>query len=196
MLTRRTSVPGHDHDTIGYALDAGASIMVPQVSTVEEARHIVSAAKVGKAVNGTRSAPPGRWIQGYSDAPVDPSLTLWENLNHQAAIIIQVESEAAVRALDAILADPLAGPHIDAVWFGTLDARVSMGLPGFWGAEPQWLELLGVFEENSPLRRTVTIDDVGNVAAFLLSDLAGGISAEIMYVDGGFSQVAMTEREA
>jgi enoyl-[acyl-carrier protein] reductase I len=35
----------------------------------------------------------------------------------------------------------------------------------------------------------VTIDDVGNVAALLLSDLAGGMTAEITYVDGGFSQV-------
>ena len=41
----------------------------------------------------------------------------------------------------------------------------------------------------SPIRRNVTIEDVGNVAAFLLSDLAGGVSAEIMYVDGGFSHV-------
>ena len=44
-------------------------------------------------------------------------------------------------------------------------------------------------EYNSPLRRNVTIEDVGNVAAFLLSDLAAGVSAEITYVDGGFSQV-------
>jgi enoyl-[acyl-carrier protein] reductase I len=41
------------------------------------------------------------------------------------------------------------------------------------------------------LRRNVTIDDVGNVAAFLLSDLAAGVTAEITYVDGGFSQVAL-----
>ena len=40
----------------------------------------------------------------------------------------------------------------------------------------------------APLRRNVTIDDVGNVAAFLLSDLAAGVTAEITYVDGGFSQ--------
>jgi enoyl-[acyl-carrier-protein] reductase (NADH) len=39
------------------------------------------------------------------------------------------------------------------------------------------------------MRRNVTIDDVGNVAAFLLCDLAAGITAEITYVDGGFSQV-------
>jgi len=38
------------------------------------------------------------------------------------------------------------------------------------------------------IRRNVTIEDVGNVAAFLLSDLAGGVTAEITYVDGGYSQ--------
>ena len=43
----------------------------------------------------------------------------------------------------------------------------------------------------TPIRRTITIDDVGNTAAFLLSDLSGGISAEIVYVDGGFSHVAI-----
>ena len=41
---------------------------------------------------------------------------------------------------------------------------------------------------HSPIRRNVTIEDVGNVAAFLLSDLAAGVTAEIIYVDGGFSQ--------
>ena len=41
----------------------------------------------------------------------------------------------------------------------------------------------------SPIRRNVTIEDVGNVAAFLLSDLAAGVSSEITYVDGGFSNV-------
>jgi enoyl-[acyl-carrier protein] reductase I len=55
--------------------------------------------------------------------------------------------------------------------------------------------LLSISAAGSPLRRNVTIEDVGNVAAFLLSDLASGVSAEIMYVDGGFSHnaVAVTE---
>jgi enoyl-[acyl-carrier protein] reductase I len=44
-------------------------------------------------------------------------------------------------------------------------------------------------EENAPLRRNVTTDDVGNVAAFLLSDLAAGITGEITYVDSGFNTV-------
>ena len=40
----------------------------------------------------------------------------------------------------------------------------------------------------SPIRRNVTIEDVGNVAAFLLSDLASGVTAEITFVDGGYSR--------
>jgi enoyl-[acyl-carrier protein] reductase I len=53
------------------------------------------------------------------------------------------------------------------------------------------LPLLNVVAKTSPIRRNVTIEDVGNVAAFLLSDLAGGVTAEITYVDGGFSQTAV-----
>ena len=44
-------------------------------------------------------------------------------------------------------------------------------------------------EENAPLRRNVTIEDVGNVAAFLLSDLAAAVTGEITYVDCGFRNV-------
>jgi len=43
----------------------------------------------------------------------------------------------------------------------------------------------------APLRRNVTKEDVGNAAAFLCSDLAGGITGEVLYVDGGFSHVSM-----
>ena len=52
-------------------------------------------------------------------------------------------------------------------------------------------KLLNVVASASPIRRNVTIEDVGNVAAFLLSDLAGGVTSEITYVDGGFSQSAV-----
>src|SRR5271155_921672 len=91
-LLIKNSVPGHDHAAIGYALDAGASIVVPQVDTVEQAKHIVSCAKFGRKHNGTRSAPPARLMPGLSDTPLDPSRSIWENLNDQAAIIIQIES--------------------------------------------------------------------------------------------------------
>ncbi|MEK9953664.1 MAG: SDR family oxidoreductase, partial [Curvibacter sp.] len=52
-------------------------------------------------------------------------------------------------------------------------------------------KLLNVVASASPIRRNITIEDVGNVAAFLLSDLAAGVTAEITYVDGGFSQTAV-----
>ena len=77
--------------------------------------------------------------------PVDPSRTLWENLNDQAAIIIQIESEKGVKNLDAILT--AVGDQIDCVWIGSLDLRVSMGLDGAWGDEPQFLEVVKLYED-------------------------------------------------
>jgi enoyl-[acyl-carrier protein] reductase I len=44
----------------------------------------------------------------------------------------------------------------------------------------------------APMQRNVTIEDVGNAAAFLCSDLAAGITGEILYVDGGYSSVGMS----
>ena len=49
--------------------------------------------------------------------------------------------------------------------------------------------------EADPLRRNVTIEEVGNAGAFLCSDLASGISGEILYVDGGFNTTAMGSLE-
>jgi enoyl-[acyl-carrier protein] reductase I len=46
-------------------------------------------------------------------------------------------------------------------------------------------------EERAPLRRNITQIEVGNVAAFLCSDLASGVTGEITYVDGGFNITAM-----
>ncbi len=44
----------------------------------------------------------------------------------------------------------------------------------------------------SPIRRNVTQEDVGKAASFLCSDLASGVTGEILYVDGGFSTVGMS----
>jgi enoyl-[acyl-carrier protein] reductase I len=53
--------------------------------------------------------------------------------------------------------------------------------------------MLDHVEKVSPLRRSVTIEDVGNAAAFLCSDLASGITGEVLYVDSGYSHVSMGE---
>jgi enoyl-[acyl-carrier protein] reductase I len=47
-------------------------------------------------------------------------------------------------------------------------------------------------KEVAPLHRNVTLEDIGNTAAFLCSDLAAGITGEIVYVDAGYSQVGMS----
>jgi enoyl-[acyl-carrier protein] reductase I len=55
---------------------------------------------------------------------------------------------------------------------------------------------LGISAAASPLKRNVTIDEVGNVAAFLLSDLSSGMTGQISYVDCGVSQTAVAVVEA
>ena len=167
-------VPGHDHAAIGYALDAGASIIIPQVDTVEQAQHVVSAAKFGLKAKGTRSAPPFRWLPGISDTAIDPSRSLWENLNDQAAIIIQIESEEGARNLDAILT--AVGDQIDAVWMGTIDMRANMGYDGLWGSEPRFLEIVELYQ--NALKK----HDVPNTGMCLGGDWARGANKAFVVV--------------
>jgi len=75
------------------------------------------------------------------------------------------------------------GIRVNGISAGPIKTLAASGIKDFG-------KLLGRVADASPLRRNVTIDDVGNVAAFLLSDLAAGVTAEITYVDGGFSQTA------
>ena len=90
--------------------------------------------------------------------------------------------EASVRYLASSLGPK--GVRVNGISAGPIKTLAASGIKDFG-------KLLGMVAQASPLGRNVTIDDVGNVAAFLLSDLAGGVTAEITYVDGGFSQAMM-----
>ncbi|MFZ9677892.1 MAG: enoyl-ACP reductase FabI [Quisquiliibacterium sp.] len=88
--------------------------------------------------------------------------------------------EAAVRYL-AVAVGP-QGIRVNGISAGPIKTLAASGIKGF-------SKILSVVEQSAPLRRNVSIDDVGNVAAFLLSDLAAGVTAEITYVDAGFNTV-------
>ncbi|MCC7150942.1 MAG: enoyl-ACP reductase FabI [Rubrivivax sp.] len=92
--------------------------------------------------------------------------------------------EASVRFLAADLGK--RGIRVNGISAGPIKTLAASGIKDFG-------KLLSSFAAMTPIRRAITIDDVGNAAAFLLSDLASGISAEIVYVDGGFSQVAIAD---
>ncbi len=86
--------------------------------------------------------------------------------------------EACVRYLAAGLGPK--GIRVNAISAGPIKTLAAAGIGDFG-------KILRFVEKNAPLRRNVTTDEVGNVAAFLLSDLASGITGEVTYVDAGFS---------
>ena len=102
--------------------------------------------------------------------------------NYNTMGLAKASLEASVRYLAESLGP--RGMRVNGISAGPIKTLAASGIKGFG-------KILSVVAENSPIRRNVTIDDVGNVAAFLMSDLAAGVSAEITYVDGGFSQTAV-----
>jgi enoyl-[acyl-carrier protein] reductase I len=72
------------------------------------------------------------------------------------------------------------GIRVNGISAGPIKTLAASGISGL-------NKILKFVEDNAPLRRNVTIDDVGNAAAFLMSDLAAGITGEITYVDCGFN---------
>ncbi|WP_317204717.1 enoyl-ACP reductase FabI [Janthinobacterium sp.] len=88
--------------------------------------------------------------------------------------------EASVRYLAESLGPK--GIRANGISAGPIKTLAASGIKDFG-------KLLGFTASHAPLRRNVTIDEVGNTAAFMLSDLASGITGEITYVDGGFSHV-------
>jgi enoyl-[acyl-carrier protein] reductase I len=103
--------------------------------------------------------------------------------NYNVMGLAKASLEANVRYLAFNL-----GPEttrVNAISAGPIKTLAAAGIANF-------RKMLEHVEENAPLRRSVTIDEVGNVGAFLCSDLASGITGEIMYVDAGYNILGMT----
>jgi enoyl-[acyl-carrier protein] reductase I len=100
--------------------------------------------------------------------------------NYNMMGLAKASLEASVRYLASSLGPK--GIRVNAISAGPIKTLAASGISGFG-------KILKYVEENSPLRRNVTIDDVGNVAAFLMSDLAAGMTGEVVHVDGGFNTV-------
>jgi enoyl-[acyl-carrier protein] reductase I len=94
--------------------------------------------------------------------------------------------EANVRFLAADLGPE--GIRVNAISAGPIKTLAAAGIAGF-------RKMLGHVAAANPIRRNVTQEDVGNAAAFLCSDLAAGITGEVLYVDGGYSSVGMSFAE-
>ena len=98
--------------------------------------------------------------------------------NYNTMGLAKASLEASVRYMASCLGP--RGVRVNAISAGPIKTLAASGIKGFG-------KMLEAVAAQSPLGRNVTIDDVGNVAAFLLSDLAAGVTSEITYVDGGFS---------
>ena len=88
--------------------------------------------------------------------------------------------EAAVRYLALDLG--AKGIRANAISAGPIKTLAASGIAGFG-------KILKHVEEHAPLKRNVTLENIGNAAAFLLSDLAAGITGEITYVDCGYNSI-------
>jgi enoyl-[acyl-carrier protein] reductase I len=91
--------------------------------------------------------------------------------------------EACVRYLALNLGPE--GTRVNAISAGPIKTLAAAGIGNF-------RKMLDHVESNAPLRRSVSIEEVGNVAAFLCSDLASGMTGEISYVDAGYNILGMT----
>lgn len=103
--------------------------------------------------------------------------------NYNVMGVAKASLEATVRYLALNLGPE--GTRVNAISAGPIKTLSAAGIANF-------RKMLGHFEEHAPLRRTVTIEDVGNTAAFLCSDLAAGITGEVTYVDSGYNILGMS----
>ena len=103
--------------------------------------------------------------------------------NYNVMGVAKASLEATVRYLALDLGKD--GTRVNAISAGPIRTLAASGIANL-------RKMLGHFEKYAPLHRAVTIEEVGNTAAFLASDLASGITGEVTYVDSGYNILGMT----
>jgi len=103
--------------------------------------------------------------------------------NYNVMGVAKASLEATVRYLALNLGPQ--GIRVNAISAGPIKTLAAAGISNF-------RKMLGHVESYAPMRRNVSIEDVGNVAAFMCSDLAAGITGEVTYVDAGYNILGMT----
>ncbi|OGT35420.1 MAG: enoyl-[acyl-carrier-protein] reductase [Gammaproteobacteria bacterium RBG_16_51_14] len=103
--------------------------------------------------------------------------------NYNVMGVAKASLEANVRYMASSLGPE--GIRVNAISAGPIKTLAASGIKGL-------RDFLSLVEKVSPLRRNVTIDEVGNVAAFLCSDYASAITGEITYVDCGYNSIGMS----
>lgn len=103
--------------------------------------------------------------------------------NYNVMGVAKASLEASVRYLAYNLG--AEGTRVNAISAGPIKTLAAAGVGNF-------RKMLEHVEQTAPLRRNVNIEEVGNVAAFLCSDLASGVTGEIVFVDAGFNIMGIT----
>jgi enoyl-[acyl-carrier protein] reductase I len=102
--------------------------------------------------------------------------------NYNVMGLAKASLEANVRYMAQSLGPD--GIRVNAISAGPIKTLAAAGISNF-------RKMLDLMERTAPLRRNVTIEEVGNAAAFLCSDLASGITGEVTYVDAGYNTTGM-----
>lgn len=107
--------------------------------------------------------------------------------NYNVMGIAKASLEASVRYLAASLGPK--GIRVNAISAGPIKTLAAAGIKDF-------RKMQSAYAGSTPMRRNVTAEEVGNSAAFLCSDLASGITAEVVHVDAGYHAVSMSDLNA
>lgn len=159
----REALDGHFVDTTKEAFDVAMNVSV--FSLLELTRTMLPLMKNGGSILTLSYLGAMKYVPHYNVMGVA-----------KAAL------EASVRYLAADLG--VKGIRVNAISAGPIKTLAASGIGDF-------RFILKWNESNAPLRKNITIDEVGNSAMYLLSDLSSGVTGEVHYVDGGYSQMGM-----